>query len=220
VDGIIISLSHETRDISYFQKLIDSNIPIVQFNRVSQKLSTPKITFDDYYWAKAATNHLIEQGYKKIYHLSGPNNLIVTHNRIKGYTEALKEHNLNCSRENIIDAGIFLEDGANAAERIIAKGDIPEAFFCFNDPVAIGAIETFKKHGFKIHDDIAFVGFTESRIAMHMSPALTSVEQPSEEMGRTAATTLINMIDGEIQNADQPIVLDGKLNIRESSLKR
>jgi LacI family transcriptional regulator len=220
VDGILISLTHETRDISYFQTLLDNNIPIVQFNRVSQKLNTPKIIFDDCYWAEKATEHLIEQGYKKIFHLAGPNSLIVTHNRIKGYTNAMKKHHLKCDSTCIFDSGIFIEDGVAAAEKIIEKGDIPEAFFCFNDPVAIGAIEKFRENGYKINEDIAFVGFTESRIGKHMSPGLTSVEQPAEEIGITASKVLLKMLQTKNFNNNDSIVLNGKLNIRGSSIKQ
>jgi LacI family transcriptional regulator len=219
VDGILISLTHETRDISYFQKLLENNLPIVQFNRVSQKLNTPKIIFNDCFWAEKATEHLIKQGYKKIYHLAGPNSLIVTHNRIKGYTNMMKKYHLDYDSSSIIDSGIFIEDGAEAAEKIIEKGDIPEAFFCFNDPVAIGAIEKFREHGYKINEDIAFVGFTESRIGKHMTPGLTSVEQPASEIGSTASKVLLKMLQTKNLNNSDSIVLEGKLNIRESSIK-
>lgn len=217
IDGLLISLTHETRDITYFQHLIDTNIPIVQFNRVSQKLITPKIIFDDCNWAELATEHLISQGCKKIFHLSGPNSLIVTHNRIKGYTNAMKKHGLECGHDNIFDAGIFIEDGTKVAQQIIDKGDIPDAFFCFNDPLAIGAIEVFKKHGYTIGKDIAFVGFTESNISMHMTPGLTSVEQPAEELGITASKILLSVLQSDNYPKDKIITLDGKLNIRGSS---
>ena len=218
VDGIIISLTQETRDISYFQKMVENQIPIVQFNRVSQKLATPKVIFDDYRWAMLATEHLLEQGYKNIFHLAGPNNLIVSHNRSKGFTDALKKYELSTTHK-IIETGIFIEDGKRIAEQLISQHNIPEAFFCFNDPLAIGAMETFKSQGYKIPDEVAFVGFTESRIAMHMSPGLSSVEQPAEELGETAAQILLEIFKGNNYPMNQTITLNGKLNIRESSLK-
>jgi LacI family transcriptional regulator len=219
VDGILISLTHETRDISYCQQLLDSKMPIVQFNRVSQKLNTPKIIFDDCYWAEQATEHLIAQGYKKIYHLAGPNSLIVTHNRIKGFQNAMRKHQLPCDSSCIIDSGIFIEDGVATAEKLITENNIPEAFFCFNDPVAIGAIEKFSEQGYRIQQDIAFVGFTESRIGKHMTPALTSVEQPAVEIGITASQMLLKMLQLKNFTSNETIVLDGKLNIRDSSRK-
>ena len=75
VDGIIISLTHETEDIGYYKELISSGLPIVFFNRVSDQLETSKVLFDDYKWAFFATEHLIYQDYKKIFHLAGPTNL-------------------------------------------------------------------------------------------------------------------------------------------------
>jgi Transcriptional regulators len=219
VDGIIISLTQATRDITYYQKVI-KNIPMVQFNRVSQKLETPKVIFDDYSWSIAVTEHLISQGYKNIYHFSGPENLIITQNRKKGFIDALKNHKICYSTKNIIETGIFIEDGRRIMHELLEKKiELPDAIFCFNDPLAIGAIEELKDNGFKVPKDIAFVGFTESLIAMHMSPTLTSVEQPTEEIGETAARLLLKQIKDNIPTMPQTIILNGKINVRESSLK-
>jgi DNA-binding LacI/PurR family transcriptional regulator len=135
VDGVIVSLSQETRDVSYYQNLLEDKTPIVQINRVSQKLETPKVVFEDYKWARLATEHLISMGYKKIYHLAGPVNMIVSHNRAKGFTDMMKEHELYLdAKQPVIEAGIFIEDGRKIAEQLIRDKNIPEAFFCFNDP--------------------------------------------------------------------------------------
>lgn len=220
VDGIIISLTQETRDISYYKELHENKIPIVQFNRVSQKLDTPKIIFDDYYWAYEATEHLINQGFQNIYHLSGPGNLVLTHNRIKGFLDALKDHGICANKKRIVETGIFIEDGKETAYRLIEQGDIPEAFFCFNDPVAIGAMEVFKERGFKVPDQVAFIGFTESRIAMHMTPALSSVEQPSSLIGEKSAQILLDILSGRDNHTSETITLSGKLNVRASSVRK
>lgn len=218
IDGLIISLTKETRDISYFKSLQSKNLPIVQFNRVNMKLETPKIIFDDYIWAFNATEHLIMQGYKNIYHFSGPQSMTLAHSRCKGYKDAMKKHNLSVD-DNIVEAGIFMEDGARTAKVLVERKIIPEAVFCFNDPVAIGAMEYFREKGYIIPLNIAFVGFTESRIAKHMTPALTSVEQPSTEIGTKSAEMLLEMINNKMVYNDKVITLNGFLNIRASSLK-
>lgn len=219
IDGLIISLTQETRDVSYFQHLLSKNIPIVQFNRVSQKLTTPRIILDDATSAFHATEHLIQQGYRRIYHLSGPSNLIISHNRIKGFTNTLKKHGMSITENKIIEAGIFIEDGKKIATSLIENEDIPEALFCFNDPVAIGAMEIFKAHKYRIPEDIAFIGFTESRIATHLTPALSSVEQPTDEFGKIAAQSLLDIIKEKELVSDKTIILSGKLNIRASSTR-
>lgn len=221
IDGIIVSLSQETRDVSSYQSLLENKIPIIQINRVSQKLPTPKVVFEDYKWACLATEHLINMGYKKIYHLAGPVNLIVSHNRAKGFIDTMKKYNQPLdSKRPLIETGIFIEDGRRIAEMLIASGDVPDAFFCFNDPIAIGAIEVFKEHGFRIPEDVAFVGFTESRLAAHLDPPLSSVEQPAEQMGAKSAEMLLEIINGKRYDEDTVVKLDGKLNIRKSSMRK
>lgn len=218
VDGIMLSLTQEIQDISYYQEL-NKTIPIVQFNRISQKLETPKVIFDDYTWSMYATEHLIRQGYKNIYDLSGPSNLIISHNRRKGFLAALKKHRMECGNDRIIETGIFIEDGVKAAKKILAMSYRPDALFCFNDPVAIGVMEELKRNGIRIPDDIALMGFTESRIATHTTPALSSVEQPSEEIGEITAKLLLEQIEKGRTCVAQTIMLNGKVNIRDSSLK-
>lgn len=219
VDGIIISLTQETRDVSYYKKL-NEHIPIVQFNRISPKLDTPKIIFNDYYWAYKAAEHLISQGCKKIYHLSGPQNLILTHNRKKGFLNALRDNDLPYSERNVIETGFFIEDGIRVVTRLIENNDIPDGFLCFNDPIAIGAMEALKDHNISIPDKVAFVGFTESRIAMHMTPTLSSVEQPSTIMGEKVANIMLDILNGNNKHSSETIILNGKLNVRASSLKK
>lgn len=217
VDGIILSLTNETKDISYLKELIDSGIPLVQFNRVSYKLNTSKILFDDYTWAMKATEHLIEQGFKRIMHLAGPHNMIISQLRKKGFLDAMKKHGLPHGPEAIREGGIFMEDGTAAAEKLWQQENLPEAIFCFNDPVAIGAMEFLKEKGIRIPEEVAFVGFSESRLASHITPTLTSVEQPTYQYGETAARLMLDQLS--YNNFEpQTVTLNGKMNVRESSV--
>ncbi|HPT32724.1 MAG TPA: substrate-binding domain-containing protein, partial [Prolixibacteraceae bacterium] len=88
-----------------------------------------------------------------------------------------------------------------------------------NDPTAIGAMKALKKHGFKIPDDVALVGFTESKLAPLIDPPLTSVAQPTHEIGTTAARLLLDRIESKGIFVPQTVVLNGRLNVRESSMK-
>lgn len=218
VEGIMISFTQETRDVSYFQELND-RIPIIQFNRISRKLETNRVFFDDYSWSMFATEHLIKQDYKNIYYVSGPENLIITQKRKKGFLDALRKHRVEDVNTHILEGGIFIEDGYEVANKILNMSTKPDAIFCFNDPLAIGIMEELKKNGIRIPEEIALVGFTESRIAKHTTPSLTSVDQPAEEMGSITAKLLLKELNKEHRGIIEDIVLNGKLNIRESSLK-
>lgn len=218
VDGIMISFAQEAHDISYYQEL-NERMPIVQFNRVSQKLHTPKVSFNDYAWSVQATEHLIAQGYKNIYHLSGPINLIVSHSRKKGFIDTMKKYHLPYEGR-CIETGIFYEDGERVLAKMLDDKVDFDALFCFNDPIAIGAMKVLRDNAIVVPDEVGVVGFTESRIAQHTTPSLTSVEQPSLEIGRTVAKLLLDEIEKKGIHGDESIVLDGKLNIRESSVKK
>lgn len=220
VDGLLLSISCETSNTEYYQKLIESGLPIVLFNRVNKNLNASKVLFNDYKWAFFATEHLIAQGYKKIVHLKGIDTLSLSYERARGFTDAFKKHKIIISKDKIIPTGYNIEDGKRVAEAMIENNDIPDAIFACNDLSAIGAMKVFKKNGYNIPTDIAFVGFTESKMADLIDPPLTSVSQPALDIGREAAKLLIEQIENRTGSFfPQTIILNGQLNIRESSVK-
>ena len=219
VDGIILSILQETENIEYYKHLIEQGFPIVLFNRTTDKLNVSKVTFDDYKWAFFATEHLIYQGYKNIVHFSGPENLEISRQRIKGFTDALKKHKIQINPAQIIKSGLMILDGEREMQKLIEKDQIPEAVFCVNDPTAFGVMKTLRRNGFKIPNDVAVVGFTETKTADLLDPPLTSVAQPTFEMGQIAAKLLLDQINSTNLFIPQTIVLNGRLNIRESSVK-
>jgi LacI family transcriptional regulator len=220
VDGIIISLSCETKNIDYLKQMIDAGFPIVMFNRVNEDLPIPKVVFSDYKWSFFATEHLIENGYRNIIHFSGPKNLSFTINRAKGFADALRKHHLPVSGSSIIESGLFVDDGYRCMQKLIDTGHLPDAVFAVNDPTAIGAIKALKKNGLRIPHDVAVAGFSESSLAELIDPALTSVMQPTFEMGIKTAQLLLQQIKGNEPGRNETIVLNGKLNIRESSARK
>lgn len=219
VDGIIISQSTETKNVDYYQNLIKTGFPIVFFNRVCNEITSSKVLFNDYKWAFLATEHLINQGYRKIYHLKGKESLSLTNDRMNGFLDAHAKHKLAVTREQIIPTGFTIDDGQRVANEIINSGKIPEAIFASNDPSAIGAMQVFKKNGYSIPKDIAFVGFTESKMGSIIEPQLTSVLQPAREIGKESARILIEQIENQANFKTKVTVLNGQLNTRESSNK-
>ncbi|MCR1026209.1 LacI family transcriptional regulator [Cellulophaga baltica] len=217
VDGLIISLTSEIKNNEYYKSLIDSKIPIVFFNRTVEEIAASKVLFDDYKWALFATEHLIVQGYTDIVHLTGTVNLTLTKNRLRGFEDAFRKHKMPVGK--IISCGFTMEDGERIAQEMIDKNQIPRAIFAANDSCAIGAMTIFKKNGLTIPNDIAIVGFTESSLAKHTHPTLTSVEQPTNDIGQTTAKLLLDQINNKGLFVPQTIILNGRLNIRDSSVK-
>lgn len=219
VDGMILSLSLETKNVDYYKEMIKKGFPLVLFNRVSNELNTSKVFIDDYKWAFFATEHLIYQGYKKIFHLSGPEGLMITKNRKNGFIDAHRKHKLPVLESSIIETGLMINDGEREMEKLIRNNNLPEAIFAVNDPTAIGAMKTLKKNGYKIPDDVALVGFTETKLAELIDPPLTSVSQPTHEIGKIAAQLLLEQIESKGIFVPQTVILNGRLNVRESSMK-
>ncbi len=220
VDGFIVSVSTETTDMEYFQTLIDNHFPLVFFNRVARNVPVSRVIIDDCKWAFVATEHLIEQGCRRIVHLAGPESLDVSAERIRGYKDALIRHGLPVDESLIIPCGLLMEKGILGAMQILEMPVLPDGIFAINDPVAIGAMKTLKKNGIRIPEDIAVVGFTESKMAMIIEPNLTSIEQPTFAMGKAAAELLLEQIKSNCEVTQRTIVLEAKINIRESSLRQ
>ncbi|GAB3655191.1 LacI family DNA-binding transcriptional regulator [Echinicola sediminis] len=219
VDGLIVSIT-DNSNFAHYKNLSEKGLPIVFFNRVFDIPNTSCVKFDDFKWSFFATEHLILQGYKKIYHLSGRKEhqkLELFTERIKGFKKALEKHNLHFSEDHVISTGLFHYESEQVVQQLIEDKNLPDAFFCVNDSTAIGAMKTLKKNGYKIPEDIGIMGFTETPIVEMVDPSLSSVKQPTYDMGVQVANLLIAQLKDEKNFRPQTIVLQGKLNIRESS---
>ena len=224
VDGMLLSISRETTNFDHIESIISKGIPIVFYDRMYNSPTSSKVIVDDYAGAKEAVTHLIEQGCKRIAHINGAPNLIISIERFRGYTDALKEHNLEIIDDLIVScaSGTF-EEGKRIANKLLSLPVLPDAIFANNDPMAMGAMKAIKEKGLKIPLDIAVVGFSNWFLGELLEPSLTTVDQPGFEMGQEAARLLIRQIemngkeDFELQPETK--ILKTKLIIRESSLK-
>jgi LacI family transcriptional regulator len=218
VEGILISITRDGENAEYYQRLIDGGIPIVFFNRIPSKVEAPKVIIDDYKLAFFATEHLIYNGFKKIYHFEGPVNLSVSKERRRGFVDAMKKHHHEITDKSIVTAGVLSEKGYIAMQGLITKNDLPDAIFCFNDPTALGALKAIKEAGLKCPDDVALVGFSETEIAQLVEPPLTSILQPTFEIGEMAAKLLLEQLDENSHIPYRTVSLLAKMNIRKSSI--
>ena len=218
VEGIIISTTNEGGNEEAYRELIASGLPVVFFNRCPKTVAAPKVLIDDCRMAEMAVEHLIDTGRTDIRHLLGPVNLEVSAMRAQGFVNALGKHGME-SEGKMIPAGIFVHDGEAAVARMLAEGGkLPDALFCFNDPVAIGAMRALKAAGLRVPEDIAIVGFSEGSMATVVEPPFTTVLQPMQEMGRQAARLLLEQLTGNRRQTDRTVCLEATLNIRASSV--
>jgi len=217
VAGVIVSISQNTKQGNHFKDLIEKGIPLVFFDRTCEDVDTYKIVIDDKQSAFNAVSYLIQKGYKKIAHFAGPIGLDICKKRMNGYIEALNQHGLIVDNELIKYGGLHEQDGYDSMSALLEKNIIPDAIFAVNDPVAIGAFQKIKEAGLRIPADVAIVGFSNNKITSLVDPPLTTVNQPSFEMGKKAAEILINLIEKKNVIEEKEIVLNADLIIRGST---
>lgn len=215
VDGILVSVSKRTRNMEHFHTIIKRGVPLVFFDRICNEIDTDRIIVDDEEGAYMAVKHLILEGRKKIIHLSATPTLQISKDRIEGYIRALNEFLIPVNEENIVkcdeieEADWIIPSLLNSSQKI-------DAFFCVNDFTAAQTMKIVKKHGFKIPDDIAIVGFTNGRIAKLTDPGLTSVDQHGYEMGQESARLLLERIKDK-NRPTQTRIIKTDLVVRNSS---
>jgi len=219
LDGLIISLSRQTKDFSHFDKILRRNIPLVLFDRASKSIDSSKVLADDTEGAYAATEHLIEQGYKKIAHIGGPPNLDISKQRLKGFKDAMESNNMPISNDYIIHCNLSKEDATKKAKELLTSINPPDAIFAINDPVAIETIKVIKEIGLKIPFHIGIVGFNNEPLTDLICPKLSSVNIPSKKMGKHSAEILIDRIEGTNSRIITE-TLPCELVVRESSNRK
>jgi LacI family transcriptional regulator/LacI family repressor for deo operon, udp, cdd, tsx, nupC, and nupG len=219
IDGLLVSVTKETRNFDHLKAFQRKGIPIVFFNRICEDMDVPKVVVDDYDGAFRAVEHLIQVGKKRIAHLAGPENLSISRRRLNGYHAALRKYNIPVDEELIISYDLTMEKVRIYMNYLLNLKNPPDALFAINDPTAIEAIQIIKERGLKIPDDIAVVGFSNDQLSALIEPSLTTVSQPVHDMGATAADMLLHLINTDISEW-KPITktLDTALIIRKSTI--
>lgn len=218
VDGFIISVSSETKSFEHFKKIQDRNLPVVVFDRITPHLLAPSVRLDNQAGGFMATEHLIEQGYKRIAVLAGPDNLGISNSRLEGYKNALKKHKINFDADLVLHCDFNQDYAYYATQELLSRKKRPDAIFTISDRMAIGAMLAIKKKGLQMPTDIGLVGFNNEPVTGLVSPAISSVEMPSFEMGKAAAKLFIETMHDKASANNIEKILPPKLIVRESSL--
>ena len=195
VDGLLISLSSETSDVTHLKELQSQGMPIVLFDRGSTDLDATQVVADNFGGAFAATEHLIQTGRRRIAHLTIPPWLSITQERLAGYRAALEKYGIPYD-ENLVRYGTFGPDEVGPmVDELMALSPRPDAFFTASDRLAAGCLSALQQRKVAIPEDIALIGFTNMTVADLLSPAMSTVVQPAQQIGHVAAERLIDLIE-------------------------
>jgi DNA-binding LacI/PurR family transcriptional regulator len=215
--GYLISLASGTSDFKHLKQIQRKQIPLVLFNRDTEEINCSKVIIDNRKAAFKAVNHLFEQGYLRIAFLGGPSNVQISRRRIDGYRQAIERLGLYQNPAYIQHANFTRKDAAEKTKLLLSLNPRPDAIIAFSDQLAISAIRTIKQFEYYIPNDIAIMGFNNEPGNELMEPSLTSIDQPTFEMGQKAAQMLLDQIEGK----DQPWteILHSNLVARKSTQK-
>lgn len=221
VDGLIVSLAFDTKDLGHFDPFFKKNIPVVFFDRVSEGKSSTNVVIDNYKAGYEATAHLILQGCKRIAHITGNVSRNVYADRLKGYHQALTDHQIAFQKKQLIVNNLDEKSSFEAARQLLDMKPAPDGVFVTNDSCAAICMQALKEAGYRIPEDIAIVGFNNDLITRVVEPNLTTIDYPGYEMGEIVAYNMVNHLEGIAPlTITNTIVIKSELIIRASSLRK
>ena len=193
-------------------------IPLVLFNRVCDQVEAPKVVVNDFEASFLAVEHLIQNGYERIAHLGGPLNLQVSRERLRGYRAAMEKYGKSIE-ENMVIQGMFSQQKARIyGKYLLDLENRPDAIFAVNDSSAIEIMLMALEKGIKIPEELGVVGFSDNPESAYIGPGLTTIRQPTAEIGKTTAQWILQLVESEedVKLPDET-VLKTELVVRGSS---
>jgi DNA-binding LacI/PurR family transcriptional regulator len=218
VDGILASVSKTTTNYTHFEELKKSNIPLVFYDRVINLPFTDRVIVDDYTGSYKAVEHLIKMGCKRIAHLATTQELQIGRNRKNGYLQALKDYNIDIDEEIILRCDTD-RHVLKCIPYLLSLQKTIDGIFAVNDLTAMRAMSIIKSSGYKIPEEIAIVGFSNSLYSSMTDPPLSTIEQQGFEVGTRAASLLMERIQSDEELETRVEQIKTELIVRGSSLR-
>lgn len=218
VDGILISISEDTRDMMIFDRIRNRGIPLLFLDRAPDPMPAgfSSVQVDDRGGAMLATEHAIKIGYSKLAHLAGRQNINIGKDRLTGFLDALSKHSLEPRPEWIIEGGFGKESGYHGFMKMYNSGKLPEFIFAVTYPVALGVYEAARDEGVRIPEDVDILCFGDSDMHRFVSPALSCVHQPTTELGAKAVHLMLEIIRNPEVAPEQHVKIPTELILRET----
>jgi DNA-binding LacI/PurR family transcriptional regulator len=214
VSGIIMCPARETSAL--FANYSPDSIPVVTLDRRLHNVDTDSILLDNVESAQKLVTHLIANGFRRIGAVVGTSDFTTGRERREGYLSALAAHDIPFEPELLIQVQPKMQEGFDATSRLLDLPQPPQAIFAGNNLLTLGALKAVRARGLRIPADIALAGFDEMPWNALVEPGITVIEQPTYELGRTAAEVLLRRMENPTRPTRE-VVLKGRLIVRASS---
>jgi DNA-binding LacI/PurR family transcriptional regulator len=223
IDGLIISVSADTKDFDYLKNLHEKGLPIVFFDRIVNEIDTHKVIADNFQGAYDATRHLVDCGYQRIAILSNSEILSIGRERHAGYSAALTEAGISTNQDLVKYCeygGMMPEEVEAALTQLFSLEEKPDAVLAASDKLTTGCLRFFKKNNISVPDQVGLIGFSNLDLTELLSPSLSVIRQPAFEMGERAVKLLLNLIESKRPVKDfETVMLKTEMFLRESTKK-
>lgn len=219
--ALIVSLGMETSSYDHFSRFIEHDIPLVFVDRIPVNFQAHKVMIDNFAAGFKATQHLVDQGCKRIAHIGGALHQSIYLERRGGYLEALRRNNLETDEDIVLQGDVLnAHEGRNLTAFLLNSSLPPDGIFFANDTAAVSAIQYAKSVNLDVPAKLAIIGFNNDPICTIIDPPLSSVEHPAMELGRTALEQILKIKTVKTALPFQTMVLDTELVVRASSLRQ
>jgi DNA-binding LacI/PurR family transcriptional regulator len=229
IDGLIISVSTETKDFSYLKELHERGMPIVFFDRIVDEIDTHKVIVDSYKGAYDATTHLINGGHQHIAALANMAFLSIAKERLAGYRAALTDNGIAVNEDMIKychHGGMILSEVEDAVNELLQLPQKPDAILATSDKLTTGCLRILKAKGINVPGEIGLVGFSNTDLTELLDPPLTVIKQPAFEMGELATSLLLQLIESkrpvtefETKTLTTELIVRGSTNTKKAKAK-
>jgi len=218
VDGLLISVSSKTVNDDHLLNIQKQGLPIVFFDRVRDEFDTAKVTTDDFDSGFKATEHLIQQGCKRVAYLLLSKNLSIGIRRMQGYQEALKKHHIKEDKKLIIECSTDSDKNYSLIETLFSGKHRPDGIFASVEHLALASYHVCRSLKLSIPKDVKVLSFSNLETAPLLNPSLTTVTQPAFDIGREAASILLKALTKKsFRLTNSRLILPSQLIQRDST---
>jgi DNA-binding LacI/PurR family transcriptional regulator len=214
VEGILASVSLETKSFEHFQHIVDIELPIVFFDRVVKDMNVDTVLVDDVTGSFKAVNQLLDAGRKRIAICVGNLNLLISRNRLQGYKTALIRKEIPIDEELIISCETP-EETEQEILRLLNGKNAPDSIFAISDLTMTGVMKAIFRRNLKVPEDVSVIGFCEEPFRSMYNPPLSAIEPMGFEIGKKATELLFERIDGYVTINSEPRVIYLESNLIE-----
>lgn len=219
VDGIIISISQDTEDFEIFETAKKRDVPLVFMDRIPGLLNCNTVTVDDKGGAYKAIDHAIKLGYRNIAHFAGYTNINIGRDRMLGFTQAMKDNDVAINPDWILEGDYVEKSGYDFFMKLYHEKNLPDLILAVTYPVALGIYMAAQEVGMKIPDDIDLICFGNSHVQNFLSPPLSCINQPTEQLAAKSVDLLLDNIANSENFEYRHLIIDTDLILRRTCIK-